>query len=161
MPEFKLLAGHFLALKGILMHLPTNTTMHTTMHHLSKRFPSGIFYINLWPFSGNLLVITTPSAAAQVQALELEKPSILCEPLNTLTGGPSLITMQGPTLMKWRTLFNPGFSAGYMMGLAPLIADEVGIFCDLLRERVRRGEMFQLEDLTLKLTIDVIGSVTL
>lgn len=161
MPEFKLLAGHFLALKGILMHLPTNTTMHTTMHHLSKRFPSGIFYINLWPFSGNLLVITTPSGAAQVQALELEKPSILCEPLNTLTGGPSLITMQGPTWKKWRTLFNPGFSAGYMMGLAPLIADEVSIFCDLLRERVRRGEMFQLEDLTLKLTIDVIGSVTL
>lgn len=96
-----------------------------------------------------------------MQALELEKPSILCEPLNTLTGGPSLITMQGPIWKKWRTLFNPGFSAGYMMGLAPLIADEVSIFCGLLRERVKRGEMFQLEDLTLKLTIDVIGSVTL
>lgn len=161
MPEFKLLAGHFLALKGILMHLPTNTTMHTTMHQLSKQFPSGIFYVNLWPFFGNILVVTTPSGQAQVQALELGKPPILCEPLDTLTGGPSLITMRGATWKKWRTLFNPGFSAGYMIGLAPAIADEVAIFCGLLRERVKHGEMFQLEDLTLKLTIDVIGSVTL
>lgn len=107
------------------------------------------------------MVVTTPSAAAQVQAFELEKPSLLCAPLDTLTGGPSLITMRGPTWKKWRTLFNPGFSAGYMMGLTPAIADEVAVFCDLLRERVRQGEVFQLEDLTLRLTIDVIGSVTL
>ena len=161
MPEFKLAAGHFLALKETLMHLPTNTTLHTVMLQLSKKFPSGIFYVNLWPYSGTLMVVSTPSAAAQVQGFELEKPSMLCEPLETLTGGPSLLTMQGATWKKWRSLFNPGFSAGYMMGLAPAIADEVAVFCALLRERARQGEVFQLEDLTLKLTIDVIGSVTL
>lgn len=69
--------------------------------------------------------------------------------------------MGGPTWKKWRALFNPGFSAGYMMGLSPAIADEVAVFCSLLRDRVREGQVFQLEDLTLKLTLDVIGSVTL
>ena len=59
------------------------------------------------------------------------------------------------------TLFNPGFSAGYMMGLAPFIADEVAVFCGLLRERVKRKKMFKLKDLILKLTVDVIDSVIL
>ena len=107
------------------------------------------------------MVVTTPSAAAQVQSFDLDKPSALCVPLDTLTGGPSLITMRGTTWKKWRNLFNPGFSAGYMMGLAPAIADEVAVFCGVLRERVRHGNVFPLEDLTLRLTLDVIGAVTL
>jgi cytochrome P450 len=161
MPEFKLIAGHFLALKKTLAQLPAKTTFHTVMMQLSKSFPAGIFYINLWPYSGTLMVVTTPSAAIQVQNFDLEKPSMLREPLDNLTGGPSLLTMGGTTWKKWRTLFNPGFSPGYLIGLAPAIADEVAILCSLLRERARQGKVFQLEDLTLKLTVDVIGSVTL
>lgn len=162
MPKFKLIAGHFLALKDTIKALPPNTTLHTVMAQLSKKFPSGIFYISMWPFmSEPLMVVTTPSAASQVQGLDLGKPPALCVPLETLTGGPSLITMHGGTWKKWRALFNPGFSAGYMMGLAPAIADEVAVFCGLLRQRASQGKVFQLEDLTLRLTCDVIGSVTL
>jgi sterigmatocystin biosynthesis cytochrome P450 monooxygenase len=161
MPEFRLIAGHFLALKETSKALPPNTTFHTVIAQLSKRFPTGIFYINLWPFSRTLMVVTTPSAASQVQGFNLGKPPILCRPLDTLTGGPSLITMQGTTWKKWRSLFNPGFSVGYMIGLAPAITDEVAVFCGLLRERVSQGEVFQLEDLTLRLTMDTIGAVAL
>ncbi|KAK4175369.1 cytochrome P450 [Triangularia setosa] len=163
MPEFKLVFGHFPALKETVKNLPKNTTLHTVMMQLSKRFPSGMFYINMWPFSGTWLVVTTPSGASQCQTLSLIKPSLLTRPLEAIGGGPSLITMNGETHKRWRSLFNPGFSPGYLVGLAPMIADEVVVFCGLLRERARtkKGEVLQLEDLTLRLTVDTIGAVAL
>jgi cytochrome P450 len=161
MPEFKLISGHFGTLKEIMNGLPSNTTIHAVISQISKRFPTGIFYLNLWPFGRTLLVVTTPSGAAQVQDLNLSKPDILCKPLDTLTGGPSLMSMHGATWKRWRSLFNSGFSAGYMIRLTGAIADEVEVFCTLLRERVKKSEVFQLEEMTLRLTMDTIGSVVL
>jgi cytochrome P450 len=69
--------------------------------------------------------------------------------------------MHGATWKRWRSLFNSGFSAGYMIRLTGAIADEVEVFCTLLRERVKKSEVFQLEEMTLRLTMDTIGSVVL
>ncbi|KAK9426795.1 putative Cytochrome P450 [Seiridium unicorne] len=161
MPEFSLRTGHFLAVRETIQNLPSNVMLHQVMWQLSKRFPSGMFYINMWPFSGTWLVVTTPSGAAQIQAANLAKPPVLSGPLVKLNGGPSLLTMHGDIWKRWRTLFNPGFSPAYIMGLAPAVTQEVAVFCDLLRQRVREGRVFQLEDMTLKLTVDTIGAATL
>jgi len=162
MPEFKLIAGHFLTLKKIFAALPSNATIHTKIAKLAKDFPNGIFYVNMWPFlSRTLLVVSTPHMALQVQEANLEKPPDLRKPLDTLTGGPSLITMQGNAWKTWRSLFNPGFNTGYMIGVVPSIADEVAVFSKMLRQKATEQKIFQLEDLTLKLTVDVIGSVAL
>lgn len=131
------------------------------MWQLSKRFPNGMFYINMWPFSGTWLVVTTPSGAAQVQAANLDKPPVLSGPLEKLNGGPSLLTMHGDMWKRWRTLFNPGFSPAYIMALAPAVTQEVAVFNRLLRQRALEGKVFQLEDMTLKLTVDTIGAATL
>lgn len=48
-----------------------------------------------------------------------------------------------------------------MIRLTGAIADEVEVFCTLLRERVKKSEVFQLEEMTLRLTMDTIGSVVL
>ncbi|KAL2819651.1 cytochrome P450 [Aspergillus cavernicola] len=161
MPEFKPLAGHFAALKQTIQGMPPNATLHSIMLKLSKQFPSGMFYINMWPFSGTWLIVATPSAASQIQSLNLMKPDILRRPLETITGGPSLISMHGDMWKRWRALFNPGFNPAYLIGLAPHIADEVQVFCEQLRSRARDGGVFQLEPLTLKLTVDTICSVAL
>ncbi|KAL4917406.1 cytochrome P450 [Aspergillus aurantiobrunneus] len=161
MPEFKLLAGHFGVLKQTIQGMPPNATLHSTMLKLSQRFPSGMFYINMWPFSGTWLIVATPSAAAQIQSMNLTKPDILRRPLETITGGPSLISMHGETWKQWRALFNPGFNPAYLIGLAPHIADEVAVFCEQLRRKATEAEIFLLEPLTLKLTVDTICSVTL
>ncbi|KAL2867518.1 cytochrome P450 [Aspergillus lucknowensis] len=161
MPEFETLTGHFGALKQTISGMPPNATLHSIMLKLSQHFPSGMFYINMWPFSGTWLIVARPSAASQIQSLNLTKPEILRRPLETITGGPSLISMHGETWKRWRALFNPGFNPTYLTGLAPLIADEVAVFCEKLRERARNGGMFLLEPLTLRLTVDTICSVTL
>ncbi|KAL4789090.1 cytochrome P450 [Aspergillus venezuelensis] len=161
MPEFGLLSGHFSILKQTIQSMPLNATLHSIMLEISKRFSSGMFYINMWPFSGTWLVVATPSAASQIQSLNLTKPDILRRPLETITGGPSLISMHGETWKRWRALFNPGFNSAYLMGLVPVIVDEVDVFCEQLRKRAREDKMFLLEELTLKLTVDTICSVAL
>jgi len=161
MPAFTLLGGHFGALKEIIKTMPPKATIHTVIKQLSTQFPSGMFYVNMWPFFGTWLIVTTPSGAAQCQALNLRKPGILTAPLEVVAGGPTLVAMHGDTWKWWRSLLNPGFNPTYMLGLAPLVAEEVAVFCKLLRQRARQGKVFQLEEMTLRLTVDTIAAVAL
>ncbi|TDZ21297.1 Cytochrome P450 monooxygenase aflN [Colletotrichum orbiculare MAFF 240422] len=163
MPPFSLLAGHFPVLGKIMRSLPPDSIVHNIMWRISEGFPGGIYYINLWPFAGMVMVISDADAASQLEGPILAKGADIVEPLERITGGRSLLTMKGGEWKRWRRLFNPGFSPSYMMGLAPAIADEVAVFRKNLLERCSKGrsDVFQLEELTLKLTFDIIGSVVL
>ncbi|KAF2119242.1 AflN/verA/monooxygenase [Lophiotrema nucula] len=161
MPKHHPIFGHLAALKESIQGLPRDCTMHVVIKNISKRFPNGVFYMDLWPFSRTLMVITSHTAATQVENAFLDKPASVTAPLEILTAGPSLITMHGGAWKKWRGLFNPGFSAGYMIGLAPAIADEVAVFCRLLQDQAKQSSTFQLEEYTLRLTFDIITHVAL
>ncbi|KAF6834222.1 afln vera monooxygenase [Colletotrichum plurivorum] len=165
MPRFSFLAGHFPVLGKIMRSLPSDSIIHNIMWHISQDFPNGIFYLSLWPFSGTVMVIADADAAAQLEGSVLAKGVDIVHPLEKITGGRSLLTMKGDEWKRWRRLFNPGFSPAYMMGLAPAIADEVAVFrqklLDRCDDRSGRSGVFQLEDFTLKLTFDIIGSVVL
>ena len=41
------------------------------------------------------------------------------------------------------------------------MVEEVLVFTDLLKDVVRRGEIVKLENLTINLTLDIIGRVTM
>lgn len=161
MPHHHPIFGHFLALKASIQAVPRNAVMHVVVRRMALAFPNGVFYINLWPFNAPLMVVTSPHVASQVEHAFLDKPANICATIDVISGGASLLTMRGGTWKKWRTLFSPGFAAGYMTGLAPAIADEVGVFCELLRVKAGEGALFALEEYTLRLTFDVIARVTL
>jgi cytochrome P450 len=161
MPEFHPVFGHLLALKEAMQALPRNAVVHVAVRRIATQFPNGVFYLNLWPFSVPMLIVSNPYVASQVEAAFLAKPAEISANLDVINGGPSLVTMHGDTWRKWRSLLNPGFAAGYMNGLAPAVAEEVAAFCGLLRQRARRGDLFQLEEYTLRLTFDIIARVTL
>ncbi|KAJ0317782.1 hypothetical protein COL5a_010970 [Colletotrichum fioriniae] len=133
------------------------------MWKISEDYYNGIFYLSLWPFSGAMMVLADADAASQLDSLALGKGLDIIDPIEKVTGGKSLLTMKGDEWKHWRRLFNPGFSPGYMMGLTSAIADEVGIFRQKLLDKCATGqsEVFLLEDLTLKMTFDIIGSVVL
>ncbi|KAI0811663.1 cytochrome P450 [Xylaria sp. FL0064] len=97
----------------------------------------------------------------RLESAFLDKPAEMCDTLEIINGGPSLMTMHGSTWKQWRGLFNPGFAAGYMTQLAPAVADEVAVFCKILRNLAKKGDVAQLEEYTLRLTFDVIARVTL
>ncbi|KAK7926459.1 AflN/verA/monooxygenase [Apiospora marii] len=155
---------HVRKLQAAKVGLPRDITTHVMVRKMAKSLPDsgGNFYLNLWPFSKTLLVIANPVTAAQVEAASLDKPAFMCDTMEVINGGPSLMTMHGDTWKKWRALFNPGFAPAYMTGLAPSILDEVAVLCRLLRERATKGggEVFQLEEYTLKFTFDVISRIT-
>ncbi|KAK1445970.1 AflN/verA/monooxygenase [Colletotrichum melonis] len=143
--------------------LPSDSIIHNIMWKISEDYSNGIFYLSLWPFSGTMMVLADADAASQLDSLALGKGLDIIDPIEKVTGGKSLLTMKGDEWKHWRRLFNPGFSAGYMMGLTSVIADEVGIFRQKLLVKCTTGqsEVFLLEDLTLKMTFDIIGSVVL
>ncbi|KAK7720998.1 hypothetical protein SLS64_001291 [Diaporthe eres] len=141
--------------------------MHNVVWKIAQEFfPGGVYYLHLWPFSQTLLIVADAHMATQVEGLGLGKGDNLVKPIETITGGPSLLTMEGATWKRWRRLFSTGFSAGYLVSLAPTIADEVATFRDLLIKKCHgapggRSEAFQLEEMTVRMTFDVIGRVVL
>lgn len=161
MPPFHPIFGHLLTLKSIVDTLPENVYPHVIFRELSKSFPNGIFYIDLWPYSKPLMIVSSLSGAAQVEALDLHKPPEVFDTVDKLTGGPSLLTMHGSMWKKWRRSFSYGFSEKHVQSFAPEIAKQVAVFCELLRKHAVLGEVFQLEELTLRLTLDVIAITTL
>lgn len=162
MPTYHFIFGHLPALKKSIEAMPRNCTLHFVVRHLSRQFPNnGVWYLNLWPFhSKTLMVVANPFAASQVEGVR-DKPAAMCKTLEVINGGPSLMTMHGATWKKWRGIFALGFAPSYMIGLAPSIAEEAAVFCDLLEKQAIDGNMFLLEEFTLRLTFDAIARVTL
>ena len=161
MPKHYPVFGHMIVLKETFQSLPRNTVMHVVVRRIAESFPGGVFYLNLWPFNVPIMVVANPYVASQVEAAFLDKPANISATLEIINGGPSLLTMNGATWKKWRAIFNPGFATGYITGLAPAIVDEVAVFCKLLQDRAEKGEVFPLEEHTLRLTLDIISRVTL
>jgi cytochrome P450 len=161
MPKHHPLFGHLIVMKECLQTLPRNTVIHVVVKRIGESFPNGIFYLNLWPFNNPLVIVANPFMASQVETAFLDKPVKMCTNLEIINGGPSLQTMHGSTWKRWRALLNPGFATGYMNGLAPAIAEEMTVFCERLHDRAKCGEMFLLEEHTLRLTFDVIARITL
>jgi cytochrome P450 len=158
MPQYSTAFSHLLVLKEHMEALPTDCTTNTTFLKIAKNFPNGMFYFDLWPFTKPLLIVNTPAAAQQLAQASLNKPENIEDAFRQLTDGPNLFTMEEEPWKVWRALFNRGFSASYMLELVPAILKEAEVFCGLLQDQAQRGDMFQLENLTIRLTIDVIGA---
>lgn len=167
MPDVHPIFGHLPFVKRMAAALPADTIMHNVVWRIARDlFPGGAYYLHLWPFSQTLLIVADAHMATQVEGLNLGKGDNLVKPIETITGGPSLLTMEGQTWKRWRRLFSTGFSAGYLVSLAPIIADEVATFRDLLIKKCEetpggRSEVFQMEEMTVRMTFDVIGRVVL
>ncbi|EJT75785.1 hypothetical protein GGTG_05715 [Gaeumannomyces tritici R3-111a-1] len=162
MPPYHPILGHFGALARCERRVAHDSSVDRLFGRLSLPFTdTGMHYVDLWPFASPLLVVTSAAGAAQVQRLGLGLPRGVCGQLDVVTGGESLLTMTGARWARWRRALGPGFSSGGAARFVGRAAREVGVFRDVLAERAREGALFRLEDLTLRLTLDVIGSVTM
>ena len=121
-----------------------------------------VFYLDMWPFSLPLLVVSSPSAAYQLtQEHSQPKSDGLRKYMRPLAENKDLVSLEGQPWKQWRNVFNPGFSASHLINLVPQIAKEVSTFREILRERAQVGDLFLLEEATVNLTMDTIGRVAL
>ena len=151
-------------MKEVVETLPSDVHPQYFPHELQRAFPQlgPVFYIDNWPYIAPMLIIASPSAAFQVtQEHSLPKFPAMREFMRPIAGDFDLVSMDGPMWKTWRGIFNPGFSSAHLTSLVPEIIREATVFCDILRERAERQEIFPLKKLTDNLTMDIIGKVVL
>jgi cytochrome P450 len=118
--------------------------------------------MDFWPFDGQYLMITDPDVANQITVgSSLPKSPLVVDYLEKLLGHQNMVGLDGAGWKALRMMFNPGFASGHLMTLVPYIVDATVVFGDVLRGKARSGALFEMEEMTARLTVDVIGKVTL
>ncbi|KAF1972888.1 cytochrome P450 [Bimuria novae-zelandiae CBS 107.79] len=162
-PPHNLVFGHLILAANIQKSLPADAHGHYLADQIRQRYPSlgPTFYVDRWPFSEPMLMVTDPDVVAQSSTADhlLPKHPGIKTFLYPITEGYDLNCLDGETWKFWRRLFNPGFSARHMQTLVSTIVEEVAVFCDELRQRVEEEKMFSFEEHTLSVSIDIIGRV--
>ena len=164
MPPYNIFFGHLLAVKAAVSKLPSDARGNYIPRQVRAMTPSlgPIFYLDLWPFGPQTLVVTSPNGLYQMtQEHSLPKFPALRKFLRPMTGEYDLVTMEGDMWKKWRSIFNPGFSPKHLLSFVSAILEETTIFCGILREHEEKGDITPLKKLTDNLTMDVIGRVVL
>ena len=164
MPPYNILLGHLPIVTKIVNRLPSDAHGHYLPDQLRRAYPDlgPNFYLDLYPFAPSMLILGSQSLLYQAtQQHPLPKHPNMTTFLKPLTEGLDIVTMEGQEWKKWRSMFNPGFSASHLMTLVPMIVKETEVFCEILGEYAESGNVVKMKDLTDNLTIDIIGKVTL
>ena len=164
MPPYSLLFGHLPVVQSVMKQLPPDAFIAYTLTTLSQQFPDiePVFYLDMEPFGPRFMAIASPTMANQVISnTSLIKPPRYLRIFDPIIGGPNMFTLEGEQWKVWRTIFNPGFNPTYLSSVIPAIVEETMTYCEILREHCHKGDVFQLDPMTINLTLDVIGRVTL
>lgn len=152
-------------MKAYIDKLPPDAHPAYSFGQIAKdQFSNGVYYLDMWPFFGPLLVCTSLNAAvdaAQKTATAPKKPNSLVRWFKPIAGGPNLFTMEEDEWKSWRGIFNPGFSQAHIVKLVPTIVQEALAYRNLLFEHADEGKMFRLDEETLWFTMDMIGALVL
>lgn len=105
-----------MTLQEYVDQLPPDANVNLAMKDLCDEFgETEVFLMEYWPVYPPLLVIYDPEACLQISSkYSLDKTVQIGKSLLPITGGPSMISMNGGEWKTWRSLFNPEFSAASM-----------------------------------------------
>ncbi|KAH7007795.1 cytochrome P450 [Macrophomina phaseolina] len=161
--EWNWIFGGLLTLKKYMDMFPVDADTKYALTEMAWKSDRGGVYVDLWPFTLPILLISSPFLAAQVnvQNTNARRFPGANEGIERITGGPTMLTLPDIHWKQWRTVFNPGFSPSNILGQTSKIVRCVEIFAAKLRDRADKSLLFQLEEYTLRLTLDVIGAVAL
>lgn len=164
MPPHHALFGHLRIVGDVMSKLPSDAYSHVLPHQARLMFPElgPIFYLDTWPFGPPIMVVGSLDGAHKVtQVHSLPKFPAMSDFLRPMTGGKDLVTMEGNEWKHWRNVFNPGFSSSHLKTFIPEMLTDVSIFCEILRELAAKRDIFLIDPLTTRLSLDVIGRVTM
>ncbi|ETS79294.1 hypothetical protein PFICI_09147 [Pestalotiopsis fici W106-1] len=141
---------------------PSDALFNYALTEMAWSIESDAFYLDFWPIAGPMLVLKSPTMAMQMmQQNNPGKPDFLGNAFTELSGGPNLISMEDAMWKKWRAIFTPILSTSVILQQAPKVVAQCEVLCEKLRRRAHEGKMFQLEDDTIPLTLEVISTISL
>ncbi|ERF70131.1 hypothetical protein EPUS_00318 [Endocarpon pusillum Z07020] len=162
-PPHHPILGHLLIARDFVNTFPPDAHAHVYADYIRRKYNLGkFFYLDFWPLNDQFLYIADPDIANQITiGSSLRKSPMVPEYMNVLLGNQNMVCLEGAAWKRVRSMFNPGFAGGHLMTLVPYIVDAAVVFGDVLREKARASEVFEMEEIATWLTMDVIGKVTL
>ena len=107
-------------------------------------------------------MIMSPELATQtIPQIVFERPPRLDEFFKPIAGGPNLFDMPEKKWKHWRAVFNKGFSTEVISSLVPSMIEATVTYQDILKDLALEGELFQLDPVTLRFTLDFIGKTVM
>ncbi|KIW04869.1 uncharacterized protein PV09_04050 [Verruconis gallopava] len=161
------LMGHLIEVGKLVQSLPPNTSGMYFPLMFARKYPEmfkeGVVYLDTWPFGPPMMAVIHPDMMAQfTQEKSMPKYELMKWEFAPLTGLNDLVNQEGQVWKMWRGIFNPGFSLRNILSFVPEIIEEVEVFKERLRELAASGgAVAEFEQPAMKLTMDVIGRVTL
>lgn len=142
---------------------PGSAAPQTYPSFIQKHYNLGDWFVfDPWPFGPTVLATFSPEMAQEFTVKQsLPKHPLVDEFMHSFGGEGNLVSSEGAEWKKWRSAFNPGFSAAYLMTLVPSIVDNCNVFSSIMLERAKTNELFRMEAATTNLTVDIIGKVVL
>lgn len=156
--------GHIPIAAECERHFPPDAHPHVYANYIRKKYKLGkVFYVDFWPLGPRSLFITDPELSSQyvTTTQSLPKSDLVNDYLYRLLGRNNMVSLEGEKWKTLRSMFNPGFASAHLMTLVPYIVDQSLVFCDVLREAAKSGELVEMEELATRLTVDIIGKVVL
>ncbi|KAL8913216.1 MAG: hypothetical protein Q9171_001930 [Xanthocarpia ochracea] len=165
-PGHSFLFGHLLYFKGALSKIPPSAHYQNALADIAREHfqHEGCYYIDMWPVSGILFIVVSPHVANQIHAnpkMSMQRPPLLPRFFRPIAGGPNMFDMREHEWKPWRAVFSKAFSAEHILSLVPDMVDETMTYCETLESLAGQRKMFQLDLITLRFTIDVIGKTIL
>ncbi|KAF2649458.1 cytochrome P450 [Lophiostoma macrostomum CBS 122681] len=162
MPAWNWVFGHILYFYKTTRQLPPYANVNLVMKEIATDFTDDEMYLlDLWPVAEPTLVVFNADAASHVcQELNLPKSGKNETMIRPITGGPTLLSVNGNAWKTWRSLLNPGFSTNTMTQRLPQMVDSVSRYCSSLREHAGK-DIIQLDEHTTRLTFEIITKMVL
>ncbi|KAL8365334.1 hypothetical protein RB595_004236 [Gaeumannomyces hyphopodioides] len=157
--------GHAIEVNDCRQQFPPKSHIDYTFKRIREDLGNPPFFLtDFRPFSYAMINICSGAVAEQltrstkVNPYSMPKSPTLRE-LTALIGHQSILVQEGEAWKSLRRHLNPGFAPKHLLTLLPVILDKTELFLNLLDEKARSGEAFELHQLTVNLTFDIIGAV--
>jgi cytochrome P450 len=158
------LLGHLPIADECFQRFPRGVHPHLFANYIKEKWAlPDLFYVDWRPAGPLWCFIADPELASQYVTTDqsLPKSTLETDYLDRFLGKNNMVSAAGHKWKSLRVMFNPGFSANNLMTLVPYIIDASLVFCEVMQEKASEGEIFELEEYATRLTIDIIGKVTL
>ncbi|KAH6690696.1 cytochrome P450 [Plectosphaerella plurivora] len=166
LPGHSFIFGHLITVGKVMEKYPSNTVGQAMPLCVIREYPElakqGFAYIDIWPITPAMFAAYHPDVMAQfTQDVSRPKHSLMAHEFYPMTKLLDLVNSEGAFWKKWRSAFNPGFSAQNVMALVPAFVEEALVLKSYLEDVARSGETIALEDRAMLATCDVISRAVL
>jgi cytochrome P450 len=160
-PPHDFLWGHLKVMGEIASTFPPNTHPQAYYTAIARKYNlKGIFYIDLWPIAPSSVVLSDPELLDQVTVVHPLRISKFADDfLAPMIGHNVIAAVNGPIWKKLHNSMAPAFSWSHIKNLTGVMVEETMHFRNALDGLAKTGEVFSMEETSMKLIFDVITRI--